>query len=222
VDPEELVWYVGYGSNLNRARFMTYLRGGRIAGNDVVHVGCADTSPPVDDVPVVLPNALYFAGWSGRAWGGTSAGFITLGPKDPPALARAYLITCSQFLDVVRQENTNRDGDDLELAVAQARRTGRARLLAGGSYSELVSCGERQGRPLLSFTASENRTDYAPPSAAYLRVIGSGLQECHGLSTAQTAAYLGECPGVRGHWAPQALHDALRTTPPDGSTSSEA
>ena len=46
----EFVWYVGYGSNLNRARFMTYIEGGSIPGNDVVHEGCADPTPPVDDV----------------------------------------------------------------------------------------------------------------------------------------------------------------------------
>jgi hypothetical protein len=217
VDPAELVWYVGYGSNLNRARFMAYLRGGRIPGNGVIHEGCADTSPPVDDVPVVLPNALYFAGWSDRAWGGTAAGFITLDAWAPTALARAYLITCAQFLDVARQENANRAAvDDLhafDATVARARRRGHARLLSTGSYRELVWCGEREGRPLLSFSAPANRTDLAPPSAAYLRVIGSGLQECHGLSTAQAVAYLGECPGVRGHWAPDALRDVLLRTP---------
>ena len=74
----ELVWYVSYGSNLNRARFLTYLQGGRVAGNDLVYKGCSDTSPPVDDVALELPHSLYFAGWSDRVWGGTSAGFITL------------------------------------------------------------------------------------------------------------------------------------------------
>jgi hypothetical protein len=217
VDPAELVWYVGYGSNLNRDRFMAYLRGGRAPGNDVVHEGCADASPPVDDVQVELPHALYFAGWSDRAWGGTSAGFITLDARAPSALGRAYLITCAQFLDVVRQENAHRtDIDDLhsfDRTLERARRRGHARLLSTGSYRELVWCGERAGRPLLSFSAPTNRTDLGPPSAAYLQVIGSGLQECHGLSTAGAVAYLGQCPGVRGHWAPHALRDVLLTTP---------
>ena len=102
VGAAELVWYVSYGSNLNRARFMAYLQGGRVAGNDVVHDGCADASPPVDDLPLELPHSLYFAGWSGRVWGGTSAGFITLDVQAPSALARAYLIARGQFVDVVR------------------------------------------------------------------------------------------------------------------------
>ena len=215
------VWYVSYGSNLNRARFMAYLRGGRTAGNDVVHEGCADPSPPIDDIPLELPNSLYFAGWSDRVWGGTSGGFITLDAQAPPALARAYLIAPGQFLDVVRQENANRaDIDDFVLTVARARRSGHARLLPTGSYSELVYLGEREGHPLLSFTAPVNRTDFTPPSAAYLRVIGRGLQECHGLRTTQVVRYLGDTPGVRGHWAPGALLDVLRSTRPHGSAPS--
>jgi hypothetical protein len=221
VGAAEFVWYVSYGSNLSRARFMAYLRGGRAAGNDVVHEGCADASPPVDDVPLELPNSLYFAGWSDRVWGGTSAGFITLDVRAPSALARAYLIARGQFLDVVRQENANlADVDDFDLTLARARRCGHTRLLPTGPYSELVYCGEREGRPLLSFTASENRTDFRSPSAAYLRVIGSGLQECHGLSTTQVVEYLGDAPGVRGQWAPSALKEILRTTRPPGSAAS--
>jgi hypothetical protein len=223
VDAAELVWYVSYGSNLNRARFMAYLHGGRIAGNEVVHEGCADASPPVDDVALELPNSLYFAGWSGRVWGGTSAGFITLDPQAPSALARAYLITRGQFLDVVRQENANlADVDDFDLTVARSRRSGHARLLPTGSYSELVYCGEREGHPLLSFTASANRKDFRSPSAAYVRVIASGLQECHGLSTKQVVEYLGDTPGVQGQWAPGALTDMLRTTRPPGSAPSRS
>lgn len=222
VGPAERVWYVSYGSNLKRARFMAYLRGGRTPGNDVVHEGCADTSPPIDDVPLELPNSLYFAGWSDRVWGGTSGGFITLDVQAPSALARAYLIARGQFLDVVRQENANQaaDLDDFDRNLARARRSGHTRLLPTGSYSELVYSGEREGHPLLSFTASVNRTDFTPPSAAYLGVIGSGLRECHGLSTKQVVEYLGDRPGVRGHWAPGALLDVLRTTRPHGSAPS--
>ena len=85
----ELVWYASYGSNLNRARFMAYIEGGTVAGNDVVYEGCTDTTAPRADISLELPQSLYFAGWSHRAWGGTAAGFITLGARKPPTLARA-------------------------------------------------------------------------------------------------------------------------------------
>jgi len=198
-DAGELVWYVSYGSNLSRTRFMAYLEGGRVAGNDVVYEGCKDTAPPVDDVALELPHSLYFAGWSRRVWGGTSAAFITLEARAPSALARAYLITRDQFAEVVRQENANLAAvDDFDAKVEEARRLGHSRMLATGFYRELIHCGERDGHPMLSFTGSRNRKDFAPPSAAYVRVIGTGLQECHGLSTTEVVDYLRDTPGIRG------------------------
>jgi hypothetical protein len=204
------VWYVSYGSNLNRARFITYIEGGRIPGNDVEHEGCADPTPPVDDVPLELPQSLYFAGWSDRAWGGTAAGFITLEAQASPALARAYLITLPQFQEVVRQENRNvADADDVRVHIEKARTHGHVRMLPMGYYSELIYCGRRDGYPMLSFTASQNRTDFRPPSPAYLRTIRSGLHESHGLTTGDAVAYLKDRPGVLGNWAADQLEEIL-------------
>ena len=207
-DAPELVWYVSYGSNLSRARFMAYLEGGSVAGNDVVHEGCTDTAPPVDDVALELPHSLYFAGWSPRVWGGTAAAFISLEAQGPSALARAYLITRDQFVEVVRQENAGLAGvDDFDAKVERARKLGHTRLLATGSYCELIHCGERDGRPMLSFTAARNRRDLARPSAAYLRVIGRGLQECHGLSSTEVVEYLRDRPGIQGKVTDSQLAD---------------
>jgi len=206
----ELVWYVSYGSNLNRARFITYIEGGSIPGNNVVHEGCADPTPPVADVPLQLPQSLYFAGWSDRAWGGTAAAFITLDAQAPPALARAYLITPRQFQEVVRQENANiARADDVRLNMEGARKHGHVRMLSHGYYSELVYCGQRDGYPMLSFTASENRTDFHPPSPPYLRMISRGLLESHGLNTDDAVQYLKDRPGVLGNWSASQLGEML-------------
>lgn len=187
---------------------MTYIEGGSIPGNDVVYEGCRDTTSPLADVPLELPRSLYFAGWSERAWEGTAAAFIRLDAQAPAALARAYLITPTQFAQVVRQENGNivKVGD-IDLNVEGARKHGHIRMSPKGFYSELMYCGERGGHPMLSFTASQNRTDYNAPSANYLRVIGSGLKECHGLSTDEVAAYLRNSPGVRGNWTASQLEE---------------
>ena len=210
VGVSELVWYVSYGSNLNRARFTAYIEGGSIPGNEVVYEGCTDPTPPVDDVSLELLQSLYFAGWSDRAWGGTAAGFITLDAQASPALARAYLITPLQFREVVRQENSNvASVDDVELNIDGARKHGHVRMLPEGYYSELIYCGQRAGHPMLSFTASENRTDFGPPSPAYLRTIRSGLQESHGLSTGDAVEYLKDRPGVLGNWTVSQLVEML-------------
>jgi hypothetical protein len=210
VGVSELVWYVSYGSNLNRARFMTYIEGGSIPGNKVVCQGCTYPAPPVDDVSLELAQSLYFAGWSDRAWGGTAAGFITLDAQASPALARAYLITPLQFQEVVRQENANvASVDDVHLNIDGARKHGHVRMLPEGYYSELVYCGERAGYPMLSFTASEDRTDFGPPSPAYLRMIRSGLQESHDLNTDDAVEYLKDRPGVLGNWTVSQLVEML-------------
>jgi hypothetical protein len=204
------VWYASYGSNLNRARFMTYIEGGTVAGNDVVYEGCADTTAPLDDIALELPQSLYFAGWSHRAWGGTAAGFITLGGRKPRTLARAYLIAPTQFQEIVRQEHAHVGSvEDIELDLDQAREHGHARILRQGHYSELIYCGERDGYPVLTFTASENRTDFNRPSPPYLRMIHSGLQESHGLSTDDAVAYLRGKPGIRGRWTAAQLVECL-------------
>jgi hypothetical protein len=206
----ERVWYASYGSNLNRARFMAYIEGGTVAGNDVVHQGCTDTTAPLDDIALELPQSLYFAGWSHRAWGGTAAGFITLGARKPPTLARAYLIAPTQFQEIVRQENAHvASVEGIELDLDQAREQGHTRILPQGHYSELIYCGERDGYPMLTFTASENRTDFNRPSPLYLRMIHSGLQESHGLSTDDAVAYLRGKPGIRGRWTAAQLVECL-------------
>jgi hypothetical protein len=222
VGADDLVWYVGYGSNLNRARFLAYLQGGRVPGNDVDHAGCTDPAPPRDDVAFELDHSLYFAGRSER-WGGTSAAFVSLSVQDPPSPARAYLITQGQFVDVVRQENRrHEDIADFEQRLHVAKGHGHARLLPEGSYAELVVCGERNGHPMLTFTASEDRTDFGRPSAAYLQMITSGLRECHGVTTAQAVAYLIGRPGVQETWTRRDLKDLLElrggeaATPPEG------
>jgi hypothetical protein len=219
----QYVWYVSYGSNLHRARFLAYLQGGRVAGNAVVYEGCRDTSPPADDIPLTIAHSLYFAGWSHRVWGGTSAAFVSLAAAETsPVLARAYLITEEQFLDVVRQENANGGAvEDFERKVAQARQNGHAPLLPTGTYTELVFCGERGGDPMLTFTASRDREDFGPPSEPYLRVIGTGLQESHSLSASKVVAYLRDRPGVRGAWTNAQLRDIFDSAQPGGAASED-
>jgi hypothetical protein len=221
VGADDLVWYVSYGSNLNLARFLAYLQGGRVAGNDVDHVGCADPAPPRDDVAIELHHSLYFAGWSKR-WGGTSAAFVSLSDQDPPCLARAYLITQGQFVDVVRQENRlQTEIADFEQRLHEAKEHGHARLLPLGFYTELLFCGERHGHPMLTFTASDDRVDIGRPSAAYLQMIGSGLRECHGVTTAQAVRYLIGRPGVQGTWTRRDLKDLLDVPSGESATSPE-
>ena len=101
----ELVWYASYGSNLLRARFLAYIRGGPPPGASFVQVGCSDTTPPRHDRGVMILHHLYFAE-SSRNWEDAGIAFLDPG-KDSSAktLGRMYLITAQQFREVVLQEN---------------------------------------------------------------------------------------------------------------------
>jgi hypothetical protein len=72
------LWYAAYGSNLARDRFENYLSGGRPVGATRHYPGARDSSPPIDDRPLLLPGRLFFA-WESPTWGGGIAFY------DPPA-----------------------------------------------------------------------------------------------------------------------------------------
>ena len=98
---ESSLWYVAYGSNLFRAMFACYLSGGRPAGGARHYTGCRDPRPARTELPVTLPGGVYFA-LTSRVWGGGMAFYDPALPGR--AAARAYLLTRSQFCDVVSQE----------------------------------------------------------------------------------------------------------------------
>jgi hypothetical protein len=205
-DPEPLVWYAAYGSNLHRARFDCYLRGGRAPGAAVAHPGCRDPRPPRATAALLLPGRVYFA-LESSTWGG---GMAFLDPEEPgEAAARGYLLTADQFADVADQEmHRPPGGEPLDLpAVLRAGRQVRG----PGRYETLVVAGERDGRPVLTFTAPWRAADvpWRPPSARYLGHLGAGLREAHGWSDERIADYLSARPGAAGAWSAEAVRELL-------------
>ncbi|MFE4516293.1 histone deacetylase [Kitasatospora sp. NPDC056783] len=196
-----LVWYVAYGSNLHAARLARYLRGGRPAGAARAYPGCRDRRPPRRTVAAVLPGTVYFAGRS-PAWGGGSAFYDPAASGEVPC--RAYLLTLGQFSDIAAQEILRSPGADLDLTRVLA--DGRAEL-GPGRYETLLRVGERDGHPLLTFTAPWGvaGAELAAPSAPYLRHLAAGLAESHGWGPWRTAGYLATRPGAAGHWTPGAV-----------------
>src|SRR5262245_21448659 len=78
-NPQKLVWYASYGSNLNRERFMCYIKGclppGALPGA-TPNPGSRDTHDPLADKAIAIRNfELYFADEerSVKRWGGASA-----------------------------------------------------------------------------------------------------------------------------------------------------
>ncbi|WP_063837030.1 hypothetical protein [Phaeacidiphilus oryzae] len=213
---EDLVWYAAYGSNLHRARLDCYLQGGRPHGSSLWHPGCRDPRPPRRHVPLLLPGRMYFA-MESAAWGG--GGMAFLDPDGPGSAAgRGYLLTVDQFLDVAAQEMRRPPGET-PLDLAAALRDGRA-VCGLGRYETLVLAGERDGWPVLTFTAPWAAGDvpWTRPSAAYLTQLGAGLLEAHGWTPERIADYLCSRPGAAGNWS----REAVRALLPEAADASRA
>ena len=57
---KNLVWYIGYGSNLSKERFLCYITGGQPIGNAKSYEGCRDKTLPISDKSIIINNDLYF------------------------------------------------------------------------------------------------------------------------------------------------------------------
>lgn len=162
---DDLVWYVSYGSNLSRERFLTYLTGGRPSGRTERQSGARDPSPPRADRAIVIAHRLYFAGDT-AVWGGGGVAYVD---PDPDAsvrtLARAWLITDEQFIDVWEQE--------------------------GERYARRLDLAPIDRLPAVTFTTPVDLADQvAPPSDAYAATLVAGLVESHRLDESDAAAYV--------------------------------
>jgi hypothetical protein len=152
------VYYASYGSNLYEERFMVYINGGSLPGNQRVYSGTVDPTPPTDTAPVALPGAQFFAGDS-RAWTGGVA-FLDTSQQSSRSLGRAYRITGEQFSDVVAQENGGSAGRST-IDVTRAVDSASGVINTGGLYGQLVHVGDFQGAPVVTFTAPFTARDAA-------------------------------------------------------------
>jgi len=195
------VWYAAYGSNCSRTRLLAYLTGSRAPASTVVETGATDTTPPSESAACELPYRVRFAGES-RKWGG---GFARLGHEktSPPSLGRRYLITWSQFDDLVAQESRR---PSLPLPIADLE-PGVHHLVGEGGYDNLLALNPVNGVPVVTFTAPTPPENLQPaaPSPAYLGTIVRGLAEVHSLSAAEIAERLLLSPGIAPVWGLDAI-----------------
>ncbi|MCM2674519.1 hypothetical protein [Alkalicoccobacillus plakortidis] len=170
-----LVWYVSYGSNLMEDRFHCYIRGGVPTGSSEAERGCRDATLPRDNRGCVLPYPLYFAKDESK-WGKGGVAFI--GHKEDAreqTIARQYLITFEQFVDVVEQEN---QADASGLQFEDLMENGYV-TLDDGWYGRVVYLGMENGYPKLTFTNPlDMGTDsFTAPAEPYAQTIAKGIAE---------------------------------------------
>lgn len=86
------VWYAAYGSNINKARFMEYIK------------KCSDKTAPLEDRTIVIPFDIYFA-YSSSRWERKGVAFLN-DCKEGMTWGRMYKITMNQFNDIQRMEGS--------------------------------------------------------------------------------------------------------------------
>ncbi len=205
MSPTDLVWYVSYGSNMATQRLTCYLSGGTPPGAKRACPGCRDPRPPRRAVGCHLDGSVYFATES-AVWGGGCAFYDPWLPGVAPA--RGFLVTAEQFCDIAAQEMYGHAGTWIDLTAAVAE----GRIQVGpGRYETVIHVGELDGHPMLTFTAPWRTGDlaYNAPSAAYLRMLATGLREGHDWDTERAADYLAGLPGARGHWTAPAVAEIV-------------
>lgn len=191
---QKYVWYLSYGSNLSKDRFLCYIQGGTPNGSTTNERGCRDNTIPIKDEGYVISYPLYFAKFANR-WNGGVAFIGRSEVNNTKTFARMYLITEDQFLDVVSQEN----GDaaisiDLEEVISN-----KSLKVSEGWYGNILYIGEKDGHPIFSFTSNDDIEDakFIPPSHAYLNTISLGLTETFDMAQADALNYLSSSKGFK-------------------------
>ena len=153
---KDYVWYVSYGSNMLKERFMHYIEGGSYEGSRY-REPCDDTSLPVAIKSVEIPYDMYFGNYSG-SWNGAGVSFLDT-TKKGKALGVAYLITKEQFNHVAAQENSGRypNGE-------------------GEWYEDIIDLGEMDGFEVKTITNNILRP-YNEPCNKYWFVLVRGIKE---------------------------------------------
>ncbi|NNE72512.1 MAG: histone deacetylase [Acidimicrobiales bacterium] len=177
----ERVWYLAYGSNVDRSRFMRYLAGG------VTEPGARDAAPPRQHRWVRAPLRLTFARESVR-WEGGGVAFVHSDPAGD-AIVRAWDISSAQFEDVFAQENRLPVGTALDWSALRAGSIDHG----GGWYRRVLRvplgfAADRQ--PALTFTWHRPRPSRTP-HPSYVATIRDGLRQHPQLDDAAVDQYLG-------------------------------
>lgn len=199
---KQYVWYASYGSNINRDRFLCYIKGGRPKGSTETEVGCKDTSSPIDEGIFTIPYPLYFAK-EARRWDSKGVAFIDGSPtEDASTYSKKYLITSEQFIDVLKQENS---GMRIDIDLQKVKESGSMIFREKAWYGRIMYLGDDGGYPIFTFTAPWDIETVAfnKPSYEYLDTIISGLKEYY--SKEEIIQYLKNKSGIKGNYSIEEL-----------------
>lgn len=204
----EYVWYVCYGSNLSRDRFLAYIQGGKVKGNYIKEKGCRDKTLPIKEKNITINNELYFSSKSLK-WNNQGVAFVNpVSDSRVKTLAKAYLITMEQFIDVTNQENGNSlKPKAIKRAVRKSLSLGNANINNTSKYGKILYLGQSESYPMFTFTSLKMEEPIAP-SCKYLKMISSGLKDSYGLELPEICEYFNKAKGV--NYSPETLETLLK------------
>jgi hypothetical protein len=199
-DNNSYVWYVGYGSNLSKQRFLCYIEGGKPKYGQKNNDGCTGKTAPKEDSPFQIPYSLYFALPDNKKqtenWGPGGVAFINpIKEKEENkwSWGRMWKITKEQYNEVRDQEG-------------EGWREGR------GWYNHEIPLGEKNGIPIFTITNKKNLSNVLPPSDTYLKTMVLGLKETYNLTDEKIAEYLMTKNGIKGNFTKSELIKIIQLT----------
>jgi len=178
----DYVWYVSYGSNVSKERFLCYIMGGQPKGANRSHAGARDKSLPIDDKKVTIDGWERYFGSESTVWGGGIA-FIRPNNKDS-FTGRAYLITKEQFRDVWIQEISGDPENSPEEINFEEVKKVKEMDLSDSKYGRIVYLGDYNKQPLFTFTSKKEQPTNQP-NKNYLNQINKGIAEVERLDKIQ-------------------------------------
>lgn len=148
----QLVWYVGYGSNLSRERFECYIKGGKpkYSTKTESYPAMRDPTPPIDSCSYHVPYNIYFAKKSPN-WGNGGVAFID-DSKPGDTFGRMWLIKKTQYVELRIREGTI-------------------------WYDKEILLGNKDNIPICTITHNSRYKPEIAPHNGYLKTIVVGLAE---------------------------------------------
>ncbi|MGD9992214.1 MAG: hypothetical protein AB7S69_02850 [Salinivirgaceae bacterium] len=204
---DNLVWYVGFGSNISENRFLCYIRGGQPEGSYKNYEGCRDKNNPKKVKPITINNELYFAK-SSRPWQNGGVGFVKINENnEKKTFAKMYLVTKQQLEDVAKQETDS--ANYLKIDFNEAIMKGHSIFKSPSWYGNLIYLGREKGYPIFTLTNETNLTTSTKPSREYLQLIIKGLQETHNLTDEEIVRYFIDKNGIHGNYAESEIRELI-------------
>jgi hypothetical protein len=203
------VWYASYGSNINKERFLCYIKGGTPIGSSKREVGCRNKSLPKDEKSFIINHLLYFAKES-RRWQRQGVAFIGLDHDEMyETYSKMYLVTREQFFDIVSQENRI---ENFDLALDEVIEM-KSKVFMDSWYGNLLYIGESDGYPIFTFSSphSFDPNEIKKPSDEYFKTIIIGLKREIGLTKNQVFDYFSKIPGIVKNFSIEELKQIIES-----------